>query len=139
MDNDFSKTSSLTLTFDQVSLYKYGSSSLPNKFCHSQAKGQKILTGQIFFKDQQFDIDFWPRNLEINRGHQTPRVIYCTQFSNIQADIERTSLGLQTDRLYDGQRGAKQFAPLFFRGGHSKSAVRLQIKMAQNMTLISSL
>ena len=61
-------------------------------------KSQEIMSGQHLFKNLQFDFDFWPRNLKINRDHRNPTVIYCTKFSNIRADIERSSLDLQTDR-----------------------------------------
>ena len=48
------------------------------------------MSGQHLFKDQQFDFDFWPRNLKINRGHPNPTGTYCTNFNNIQADTERS-------------------------------------------------
>ena len=54
-------------------------------------RGQKILSGQHFYKDQQFDLDLWQCDLKIDRGHLPSRGIHYTKSSFFQ---ER--LGLQT-------------------------------------------
>ena len=43
------------------------------------------MRGQHLFKDQQFDLDFWPCNLKINRELLLSRGIHCTKFGNFQA------------------------------------------------------
>ena len=82
-----------------------------------QAKGSKTLSGQYNFLDQQFDLNFWPCDLKISRKHLLCRGIHSTKFGYFQAkgskDIERKSLGIQTDR----STVAKRYAPFFQMGG----------------------
>ena len=57
---------------------------------HSLTKGSKdnkILSEKYFFKDQHFDLDLWPRDLNINRGHVLSRSIHCIKFGRYWADI----------------------------------------------------
>ena len=75
-----------------------------------------------------FDLDHGHVTLKINRDHLLIEVNPCTKFGIDQVkgsnDIERTTLGLQTDRLTyqptdqhtDPPTVAKQYAP-FFKGG----------------------
>ena len=80
-----------------------------------------ILSGHYLYKDQQFDLDLWPCDLKINRGHLhiLPKAIHSTKFGNFQAiwskDIELTLLGLQTVLPSNQPQGAK-LCLLFQRG-----------------------
>ena len=80
-----SKTSSLTLDFDHGTL-KINRDHLPPRGIHSlvtlKKRGQKILSGQHLFKDQQFDlqVDIWPCDLKINMEHLLSRRTHCTKW-----------------------------------------------------------
>ena len=67
-----------------------------------------------------FNLDFWTCDLKINRDHLLIGLNPCTKFGIDQVkgskDIDRTKLGLQTDRPTDRPTVAKQYAP-FFKGG----------------------
>ena len=90
--------------------------------------GQKVLSRIFFFKGQQFHLDLWQCDLKINRGHLLSRGIHCTKFGNFQAkrskDIEKTSLGLQTDRQVQNN-----MLP-FYKGGH-KNMLQLESNCLQ--------
>ena len=70
-----------------------------------------------------FDLDLCTGDLKINRDHLLIEVNPCTKFGIDQVKgskhIERTTLGLQTDRPTYRPTVAKQYAP-FFKGGHKK-------------------
>ena len=72
-----------------------------------------------------FDLDLWTCDLKINREHLLIEVNPCTKFGIDQVkgsnDIERTTLGLQTDRPTYRTTVAKHYAP-FFKGGIKKSS-----------------
>ena len=55
----------------------------------------KYWSDNIFFKDQQFDLHLWPRDLNIIMGHLLSRGIQCTKFGNFpvkgSTDIEHIS------------------------------------------------
>ena len=75
------------------------------------------------------------QRIKINRGHLFPKDMHCTKFGNFQAkgskDIERTFLGLQTDRPTNM---CKTTAPFFWRG-HKKSKWPLKCKHYYSMEI----
>ena len=90
MDSIFSKTSILTLTFDHVTsksigvIYSLGASTVPSLATFKQ-RSQEILIRQHIFKPQQFDLDLWPHDIKIYRGHLFPRGTHFTKLpSNFQ-------------------------------------------------------
>ena len=89
-------------------IHHLGASSVPSLATFKQ-RGQEILCGKHFLKDQLFDLDLLPRDLKINRGHLLHRGINCTKFSNFQAkgskDIEWTPLCLQSDLFSKREEG----------------------------------
>ena len=92
LSRHFLKTGSLTLTVDHVSsksigvIYSIGASTVVN-LANFKQRDQEILGGQ------HFNIDLWPCDLKINRGHILPRGIICTKFGNFKEkgskDIKR--------------------------------------------------
>ena len=74
------KTSSLILIFDIVTRKPIGgtstlldSSSVPI-LSNFKKRSQQILSEPHFYKDQQFNLDLWPCDLNINRNHLLSRV-----------------------------------------------------------------
>ena len=67
----------LILIFDHVTwtsirvIYSLWVFTVPS-FATSKQRGQKTLSGQHFFNDQQSDLDLWLCDLKINRGHLLP-------------------------------------------------------------------
>ena len=98
-------------------------------------RGQKILSGQHSGLrrvgwEELFDHDLWTCDLKINRDHLLIECNPCTKFGIDQVkgskDIERTTLGLQTDRPKewptDQPTVAKQYVP-FFKGDYKNTNV----------------
>ena len=49
---------------------------------------QKILSRQHLYKDQQFDLDLWPRVLKFNREHLLSRINHCSKISILLSQNE---------------------------------------------------
>ena len=77
---DFEQQYELRLWIGNI--HSQGASTVPSLAIFSKG-GQKILSRQYFFKDQQFDLDVWPRDLKINRHHLLPRGAHCTNFGHL--------------------------------------------------------
>ena len=111
----------LTLTFEHVTwksigiIYSLRATPAPSLIL-IKWRGQKILSGQHSKLRRVVWPWPWTCDLEINKDQLLIEGKFCTKFCNDQVkrskDIERTTLGLQTDR----PTVAKQYAP-FFKGG----------------------
>ena len=93
------KISSLPLTFDMTwnsieNIYSLEAFTVPS-WATFQQMSQEILSGQYCFNDLQFDLDLWPCDLKIDRGHLLSQSNHCTKFYNFQLkeskDMEQTS------------------------------------------------
>ena len=49
------------------------------KFSNSLAKGQTTLSEHHLYKDQKFDLDLWPCNLNVDSEHLLSRNIHCNK------------------------------------------------------------
>ena len=107
----YTKTSTLNLTFDHVTWKSTGVIFSPGAFTVSsltnfQQRDKKILYRHHLYIDQQFDLNLWPCDLKINRGHLLP--------TGKQRGQKRTLLGLQTDQQVQNNM------PSFFNRGHKR-------------------
>ena len=84
VDYIFSQTSSLTLTFGHVIwklfrvIYLLGASIIPS--LQLSGKVVKRFWANFFFKDSHFDLNLWPCDLKINKGHLLSSGIHCRNF-----------------------------------------------------------
>ena len=93
------KINSLPLTFDMTwnsieNIYSLEAFTVPS-WATFQQRSQEILSWQHFFNDQQFDLDLWPYDLKMDKGHLLSQSNLCTKFYNFQLkeskDVEQTS------------------------------------------------
>ena len=119
------KTRNNSETYMPSLVQNSGLSSL-QKQNQSEASKQGIKGLKIYKVDKTlgskewFDLDLRTCDLKINRDHLLIKGNPCTKFGIDQVkgskDIDRTTLGLQTERPTDRPTVAKQYAP-FFKGG----------------------
>ena len=107
------------LTFNRVYLL-WGCKTFPKQV----SKGIKIYKKwTTHCAKEWFDFDLWTCDMKINRDHlliwRNPCIKFGIDQVNGSKDIERTTLGLQTDRPTDS---CKTICPLF-QGGHKNNAL----------------
>ena len=130
---DIERKSGLTLTYEHVTrnsigiIYSLRATPVPSWYWSSEGV-KRYWADNAMGWEEWFDVDLWTYHLKINRDHLLIEGIPCTKFGFDQVkgskDIERTTLGLQTDwptyQPTDRPTIAKQYAP-FVKGGIIKA------------------
>ena len=114
----------MTLTSIWV-IYSLEAFTVPSLAIFQQKWSRDTERTTFFFSDQQLDLDLWPCELKINRGHLLSRGIHSTKFGNFHVkgskDNKQTSFGPQTD--LQTERPTDWHAA-FFQRRHKKTSTK---------------
>ena len=136
----WARKSGMTLTFEHVTWNSIGIIYLLREIPAPSLvlikwRGQNILSGQHTWLWRVVWPWLWSSDLKINRDHllidDNPYIKFGTDQVKGSRDIERTTLGLQTDRLTDRHtdRQLQNNMPLF-QGGHNNRLMFLNNHMS---------